>query len=118
MMTQILARNQTRPGMNTRPSGACQPPRNRILASPAIMIMFMYSPRKNMAKDIALYSTKKPATISLFAFRQIERRAVRLCKHGDEEHHEHREHGKTEPDMALRLYDVVQVQAADAQQGR
>ena len=47
------------------PNGASQPPRNRIVVIPLIRIMFAYSPRKNRAKLIELYSTKNPATISL-----------------------------------------------------
>ena len=47
------------------PNGASQPPRNRIVVIALIRIMLAYSPRKNSAKAMALYSTKKPATISL-----------------------------------------------------
>ncbi len=36
-----------------------------MVVIPLIRIMFAYSPRKNSAKLMALYSTKKPATISL-----------------------------------------------------
>ncbi len=46
------------------PGGACQPPRNIVVASAATENMLMYSPRKNIAKRIAEYSVWKPATIS------------------------------------------------------
>ena len=36
-----------------------------MVVSDAIRIIFAYSPRKNNAKDMLLYSTKKPATNSL-----------------------------------------------------
>ncbi len=36
-----------------------------MTVSADIRIMFAYSPRKNSAKDMLLYSTKKPATSSL-----------------------------------------------------
>src|ERR1700761_9708650 len=60
--------NQMGPGIQvngTTPNGASQPPRNRMVVIPLIRIMLAYSPRKNNAKAMALYSTKKPATISL-----------------------------------------------------
>ena len=60
--------NQTGPGIHVNgsmPKGASQPPRNRIVVIDDIRIMLAYSPRKNSAKDIELYSTKNPATISL-----------------------------------------------------
>src|ERR1700683_5111356 len=66
--TQIFRMNQMGPGIQVNgamPHGASQPPRNRIVVSALIRIMLAYSPRKNSAKAIALYSTKKPATISL-----------------------------------------------------
>src|SRR6185312_14900072 len=46
------------------PNGGSQPPRNRIVTMPDIMIMFMYSPRKKSAKDMDEYSVMKPATSS------------------------------------------------------
>src|SRR5664279_912875 len=45
-------------------SGESQPPRNMIEVSAEIMIMFMYSARKNTANATPEYSTWKPATIS------------------------------------------------------
>src|SRR5579862_9065609 len=66
--TQILAMNQIGPGIQVNgstPNGASQPPRNRIVVIPLIRIMLVYSPRKNSANAIELYSTKNPATISL-----------------------------------------------------
>src|SRR3546814_2178102 len=45
-------------------NGGSQPPRNRIDVIALIRIMLAYSPRKNRAKVIAEYSTKKPATSS------------------------------------------------------
>src|SRR3978361_1994861 len=64
---QIFRTNQITPGIQVNgatPNGASQPPRNRIVVSALIRIMLAYSPRKNSAKLIAEYSTKKPATIS------------------------------------------------------
>jgi hypothetical protein len=37
--------------------GGSQPPRNRMVVIPDIKIMLAYSPRKNMAKVMAEYST-------------------------------------------------------------
>src|SRR3546814_3269842 len=45
-------------------NGGSQPPRNRIDVIALIRIMLAYSPRKDRAKVIAEYSTKKPATSS------------------------------------------------------
>src|SRR5581483_2167846 len=62
-----LSANQNRPNSwpkMRRLNGASQPPRNRIVTTPDIMIMFMYSPRKNRAKDMDEYSVMKPATSS------------------------------------------------------
>src|SRR5690349_3085663 len=59
--------NQITPGIQVNggtPNGASQPPRNRIVVIPLIRIMLAYSPRKNSAKLMELYSTKNPATIS------------------------------------------------------
>src|SRR5690242_7931170 len=64
---QILNTNQSGPGIQLKgatSTGGNHPPRNRIVVSADIRIMFAYSPRKNSAKDIELYSTKKPATSS------------------------------------------------------
>src|SRR3954471_5060868 len=64
---QIFRMNQTGPGTQVKGSiaiGGCQPPRKRMVVSADIRIMFAYSPRKNSAKDMLLYSTKKPATSS------------------------------------------------------
>ena len=60
--------NQSGPGTQvngSNGSGDSQPPRNRIVVIADIRIMFAYSPRKNRPNVMALYSTKKPATISL-----------------------------------------------------
>src|ERR1700712_2509447 len=65
---QILAMNQIGPGTQVNGangSGGSQPPRNRMAVIADIRIMLAYSPRKNSANDIELYSTKNPATISL-----------------------------------------------------
>src|SRR5919107_3592417 len=65
---QILRANQIGPGIQVKGSawiGGSQPPRNRIVVSADMRIMFAYSPRKNRAKAMELYSTKKPATSSL-----------------------------------------------------
>src|SRR3954469_17245656 len=65
---QIFRVNQIGPGIQMNGSmsiGGSQPPRNRIEVSADIRIMLAYSPRKNSAKDMLLYSTKKPATSSL-----------------------------------------------------
>src|SRR5512137_2241190 len=58
-MNAAFAANQRRPS----PNGA-RPPRNRVVVSAAIRIMFMYSARKNSANAMPEYSTWKPATIS------------------------------------------------------
>src|SRR5471032_403464 len=64
---QIFRMNQITPGIQVNgamPNGASQPPRNRMVVSALIRIMFAYSPRKNSAKLMDEYSTKNPATIS------------------------------------------------------
>src|SRR6201996_2961253 len=62
---QTFRMNQIGPSAGRMPNGPSQPPRNRMVVIPLIRIMLAYSPRKNSAKAMALYSTKKPATISL-----------------------------------------------------
>src|SRR5271169_1108774 len=65
---QIFRMNQIGPGTQVNgamSNGGSQPPRNRIVVNALISIMLAYSPRKNSAKLIEEYSTKKPATISL-----------------------------------------------------
>ena len=46
------------------PGGACQPPRNIVVASAETVNMLMYSPRKNIAKRIEPYSVWKPPVSS------------------------------------------------------
>src|SRR3546814_20217471 len=63
----ILTNSQIGPGIQVKgakSNGGSQPPRNRIDVIALIRIMLAYSPRKNRAKVIAEYSTKKPATSS------------------------------------------------------
>src|SRR3546814_11348043 len=63
----ILTNRQIGPGIQVKgakSNGGSQPPRNRIDVIALIRIMLAYSPRKNRAKVIAEYSTKKPATSS------------------------------------------------------
>jgi hypothetical protein len=43
------------------------PPKKKMLIKVHIIIMFMFSPKKNCAKVIAEYSTKYPATSSASA---------------------------------------------------
>src|SRR5471032_1613647 len=63
-----LSTNQTMPSAGILSGqilmGDSQPPRNRMLISPQSMMMFIYSPRKNIRKGVEEYSTKKPATSS------------------------------------------------------
>src|SRR3954451_3557726 len=47
--------------------GACQPPRNSVVASAETVVRLMYSARKNMANLIEPYSVWNPATSSLSA---------------------------------------------------
>src|SRR3546814_18214880 len=63
----ILTNSQIGPGIQVKgakSNGGSQPPRNRIDVIALLRIMLAYSPRKNRAKVIAEYSTKKPATSS------------------------------------------------------
>src|SRR5450631_2085142 len=46
------------------PGGACQPPRNMVVASAATVNMLTYSPRKNIANFSELYSVWKPPVSS------------------------------------------------------
>src|SRR5438270_4795187 len=63
--TASLAKNQTYEGTNSsRGTGACQPPRNRVTASPLTANMPKYSARKKMAYLKPEYSVIWPATIS------------------------------------------------------
>ncbi len=45
-------------------NGACQPPRNSVVASAETVAMLMYSARKNSANFSELYSVWKPPTSS------------------------------------------------------
>src|ERR1051326_8362093 len=45
-------------------SGGSQPPKNRIVHIAHISTTLTYSPRKKSRKNVAEYSTKKPATSS------------------------------------------------------
>src|SRR3954471_10669507 len=47
--------------------GACQPPRNNVVASAETVVRLMYSARKNIANLIDEYSVWNPATSSLSA---------------------------------------------------
>src|SRR3954454_21350492 len=76
MMQTTLARNHRighQPVLSTPSStsdsghGARQPPRNRVVASAATVVMLTYSARKNIANLIEPYSVWKPATSSLSA---------------------------------------------------
>src|SRR4028119_1521673 len=74
MKTSVLDRNHT---IGNQPSdihstreagkGACQPPRNSVVASAETVTMLMYSARKNMANLSEVYSVWKPPTSSLSA---------------------------------------------------
>src|ERR1039458_1438538 len=46
------------------PGGACQPPRNMVVASAETVNMLTYSPRKNIANFSELYSVWKPPVSS------------------------------------------------------
>src|SRR3954468_18214916 len=62
--------NQITPGIQVNGAtgnGGSQPPRNRIVAIAHMVMMAMYSPRKNNRNGVAEYSTAKPATSSLSA---------------------------------------------------
>ena len=52
------------PGIRLNGRGACQPPRNSVVARADTVIMFMYSAMKNIAKRIEEYSVWKPPTSS------------------------------------------------------
>src|SRR4051795_309035 len=60
-----LAKNQSHDGTISRNgSGACQPPRNKVTASPLTANMPKYSARKKIAYLNPEYSVMWPATIS------------------------------------------------------
>ena len=64
----ILAMNQIGPGIQVNGANGMigsQPPRNRMVTIADCRIMLAYSPRKNSAHEMPLYSTMNPATISL-----------------------------------------------------
>src|SRR5712691_10678360 len=66
-MNRALSVNQITPGTQVKGgtgNGGSQPPRNRIVAIAHMVIMAMYSPRKNSRNGVAEYSTAKPATSS------------------------------------------------------
>src|SRR5690242_7628897 len=66
-MKKALSVNQTRPGIQVNGAtgnGGSQPPRNRIVAIAHMVLMAMYSPRKNSRNGVEEYSTAKPATSS------------------------------------------------------
>src|SRR5882672_9146133 len=66
-MNRHLRVNQITPGIQVNGAtgnGDSQPPRNRIVAIAHMVMMAMYSPRKNSRNGVAEYSTAKPATSS------------------------------------------------------
>src|SRR6266699_2757039 len=66
-MNEHLSPNQITPGIQVNGAtgnGGSQPPRNRIVAIAHMVIMAMYSPRKNSRNGVAEYSTAKPVTSS------------------------------------------------------
>src|SRR5215472_10054614 len=66
-MKRTLSVNQIRPGIHVNGAtgnGGSQPPRNRIVAIAHIVVIAMYSPRKNSRNGVDEYSTAKPATSS------------------------------------------------------
>src|SRR4051812_45552127 len=69
-MKKAFRVNQITPGIQVNGAtgnGGSQPPRNRIVAIAHMVMMAMYSPRKNNRNGVAEYSTAKPATNSLSA---------------------------------------------------
>src|SRR5215472_18393667 len=66
-MKRTLSVNQIRPGIQVNGAtgnGGSQPPRKRIVAIAHIVVIAMYSPRKNSRNGVEEYSTAKPATSS------------------------------------------------------
>src|SRR6266849_1185007 len=66
-MNMHLSVNQITPGTQVNGAtgyGGSQPPRNRIVAMAHMVMMAMYSPRKNSRNGVEEYSTAKPATSS------------------------------------------------------
>src|SRR5437773_7820521 len=66
-MKNALSVNQITPGTQVNGgtgNGGSQPPRKRIVPIAHIVVMAMYSPRKNSRNGVAEYSTAKPATSS------------------------------------------------------
>src|SRR6266849_7710523 len=66
-MNMHLSVNQITPGTQVNGAtgyGGSQPPRNRTVAMAHIVMMAMYSPRKNSRNGVEEYSTAKPATSS------------------------------------------------------
>src|SRR5437588_6870800 len=66
-MNRHLSVNQITPGIQVKGgtgNGGSQPPRNRIVAIAHMVIMAIYSPRKNRRNGVEEYSTAKPATSS------------------------------------------------------
>src|SRR5215470_14068684 len=62
-----LSTNQITPGIQVNGAtgkGGSQPPRNRMVAIAHMVVMAMYSPRKNSRNGVEEYSTAKPATSS------------------------------------------------------
>src|SRR5205809_6730315 len=67
--------------------GACQPPRNKVVAKPVMANIPMYSAMKNVAYLKPEYSVMCPANFR-FAFRHIERSAVRFHQAGHKKQNE------------------------------
>src|ERR1700730_7988967 len=66
-MNRTLSANQITPGIRVNGAtgnGGSQPPRNRMVAMAHMVVMAMYSPRKNSRNGVEEYSTAKPATSS------------------------------------------------------
>ena len=72
-------------GPGSTSHGKCQPPKNRITTRRLVVIMCMYSARKNRANFMPVYSVWIAAHQFLFRLRKVERQTIALREDADHE---------------------------------
>ena len=80
--------------------GKCQPPKNRITTRKLVVIMCVYSPRKNRANFMRAVLGVIAADQFLLRLGQVERQAVAL---GEDAGHEQQERQRLEEDVPAVL---------------
>ena len=87
--------------MSETSGGACQPPRNIVVASAETVNMLMYSARKNIAKRIEPYSVWNPPVELALALGEVEGQPVGLADHRHDVDGEREQAGRDVPERRL-----------------